>query len=100
MKLLEIDEVITYTPFTHENRLPLISINIKNMISSELAYKLDKDYGIMTRAGLHCAPLAHKSLNTFPQGTVRLSIGIFNTPDDIDYTIESLKTIIYKNKHI
>lgn len=99
-KLLEIDEVITYTPFTHENRLPLISINIKKMISSDLAFKLDKEYGIMTRTGLHCAPLAHKSLKTFPMGTVRFSIGVFNTPEDIDYAIESLKTIINKNKQL
>ncbi len=97
-KLTQIDEVITFTPSLYEERIPLISVNVKNITSSDLAYKLDKEYGIMTRAGLHCAPLAHKSLNTFPLGTVRLSLGIFNTPDDIDYTIESLKSIIYKNK--
>lgn len=99
-KLSQIEEVITYTPSLHEEKMPLISINVKDMTSSELAYILDKTYGIMTRAGLHCAPLAHNSLNTFPHGTVRLSLGIFNTPDEIDYTIESLKTIIYKHKHI
>jgi len=53
----------------------------------------------MTRAGLHCAPLAHKFIGTFPQGTVRLSLGLFNTSEDIDYTIEALKKIIInKNK--
>lgn len=45
----------------------------------------------MTRVGLHCAPLAHKSLGTFPEGTVRFSIGPFNTEEEIDTAIEAIR---------
>ncbi len=93
-QLNEIDEVILYRPDTNGERLSLVSLNIKNMISSDLAYKLDKNYNIMVRAGLHCTPQAHKTMGTFPLGTVRFSIGCFNTEEEIKYTIESLKKIV------
>ena len=95
--LTQIEEARIYYPASYNNRLPLVSLNVRDITSSELALILDKEYGIMTRAGLHCAPLAHKSLGTFPQGSVRFSIGLFNTRTDIDFTIESLKKIIIKS---
>ena len=49
------------------------------------AYRLEQDFGIQTRCGLHCAPLAHKTLGTYPQGTVRFSVGPFTSFEDIDY---------------
>ena len=55
---------------------------------------LDSDFGIKNRSGLHCAPLAHKTIGSFPTGTVRLSLSYFNTMDDIDYTISSLNKIL------
>ena len=58
-----------------------------------MAYELDKR-GIMTRCGLHCAPSAHKTLGTFPQGTVRFSIGYANTEGDIDRALSAIKEII------
>ncbi|MFO8089480.1 MAG: aminotransferase class V-fold PLP-dependent enzyme [Desulfatiglandaceae bacterium] len=54
---------------------------------------LNTNYDILVRTGLHCAPLAHQSLGTFPEGTVRLSIGFFNTPGDIKRAAEALKSI-------
>ena len=56
-----------------------------------IAFQLEQEYGIMTRVGLHCAPLAHKSLGTFPEGTVRFSIGPFNTEEEIDTAIEAIR---------
>ena len=56
-----------------------------------IAFQLEQEYGIMTRVGLHCAPLAHKSLGTFPEGTVRFSIGPFNTEKEIDTAIEAIR---------
>lgn len=70
-----------------------VSFNIEDIDASELSFILDSDYGIKNRSGLHCAPLAHESLGTFPSGTVRLSIGYFNTIEEIDYVIKTLKKI-------
>ncbi len=95
-KLHEINEVKLYGPDANEERLPVISLNINNMLSSDLAYQLDKEYGIMIRVGLHCSPLAHKTNGTFPGGTARFSLGCFNTEEEINYTINALKNIIIK----
>lgn len=80
-----------------ENRTSVVSINFKTMDNSEAAYILDNEYGIMTRVGLHCSPSAHKTLKTFPIGTVRFSFGHFNTIEEIDYTIESIKKMLTFN---
>jgi cysteine desulfurase family protein len=75
-------------------RTSVVSLNFKNNDNSEIAYKLDSEYGIMTRVGLHCAPNAHKTLNTYPTGTLRFSFGYTNTLDEINYTLEALKKIL------
>ncbi|MBR2029926.1 MAG: aminotransferase class V-fold PLP-dependent enzyme, partial [Clostridia bacterium] len=59
----------------------------------EAAFRLDDEFEIMTRSGLHCSPLAHKTLGTFPQGVVRFSFGYDNTFDEIDQALEAIKTI-------
>ena len=64
------------------------------MDTDELSYELDYKYGIKNRSGLHCAPLTHKSIGSFPDGTVRLSISYFNTIEDINYTIDSINKIL------
>jgi cysteine desulfurase family protein len=92
-ELKRFDNVIVYGPEVGEERLPVVSININEMPPSELAMSLDSRYGIMVRAGLHCAPLAHKSIGTFPQGTVRFSLGCFSSAQDIDLAIEAIKQI-------
>jgi cysteine desulfurase family protein len=60
----------------------------------ELASVLDHSFGIASRAGLHCAPLAHKTLGTYPTGTVRLSPGWFNTESEIDAVVESVRQVV------
>lgn len=96
-QLKEIENIILYGCDSKEERLPVISLNIKNIVPSDLAFKLDKKFGIMVRAGLHCSPLAHKSIGTFPQGTVRFSIGGFTTEEDIQLTIHALQKIAIKS---
>ena len=54
----------------------------------------DFEYGLETRVGLHCAPNAHKTLGTFPTGTIRFSFGIFNTEEDIDAAIRAITEIV------
>ena len=68
---------------------PVLSLNVKNLHSEQTASLLS-DKGICVRAGLHCAPLAHKSKNTLKTGTVRISPSIFTEKNDIDYLINSL----------
>ncbi|MBQ8766699.1 MAG: aminotransferase class V-fold PLP-dependent enzyme [Clostridia bacterium] len=68
---------------------PVLSLNVNNLHSEQTALLLSND-GICVRAGLHCAPLAHKSRNTLKTGTVRISPSIFTEKNDIDYLINSL----------
>ena len=75
-------------------RAPVVSVDFTGHDNAEIAFLLDSQYGIMTRCGLHCAPSAHKTLGTFPQGTVRFSIGPFNTPKEIDFAVDAIKAIL------
>lgn len=75
------------------NRIPLVSLNFPNRDNAEISHLLAKDFQIMTRCGLHCAPSAHKTLGTFPQGTVRFSFSHFNTKEEINYALDALNKI-------
>jgi cysteine desulfurase family protein len=77
-----------------ENRTSVVSLNFPKHDNSEIAFRLDKEFGIMTRVGLHCAPSAHKTLGTMPEGTVRFSPGYFNTLEDIEYTLCAINKIL------
>lgn len=79
---------------TMENRLGIVSLDFKSMDNAQIAFLLDSLYGISTRVGLHCAPRAHKTLGTYPQGTVRFSFSHKNTKDEIDTCIDALKNIV------
>lgn len=74
-------------------RAPVVSIQINGMDLSRAAHILDRDYHIQTRVGLHCAPSAHKSLGTFPTGTIRFSFGHWNTREEVEYCLEALEHI-------
>ena len=76
------------------NRIAVVSLNFPNKDNAAVSAALDEHYGIMTRCGLHCAPNAHKTLGTYPHGTVRFSFGYFNTMDEIDYIIKSIKSTV------
>ncbi len=71
---------------------PILSLNVENMHSEQVAAQLSED-GIAVRAGLHCAPLAHKSCNTINTGTVRISPSVFTEKNQIDFLINSLRKI-------
>ena len=75
-------------------RLSVLSLDFPDHDNSEISYLLDSKFGIMTRAGLHCAPLAHKTLGTFPKGTLRVSLGYFNTFEEIDVFLKALKVCL------
>jgi len=72
---------------------PVVSLDFEEKDNAEAAFALAEEFGIMTRCGLHCAPSAHKTLGTFPQGTVRFSISHFNTEDEIDRALNAIYEI-------
>lgn len=92
--LNNIKSIIIYGTKKADNMTATISINSSLINNAELGYILDTEYGIMTRTGLHCAPFAHKTIGSFPIGTLRFSFGPFNDVKDIDYVLYSLNKII------
>lgn len=77
-----------------ENRVAVVSVLPLKCDPARLAYELDSRYGIMTRVGLHCAPAAHKTLGTYPEGTVRFAFGHTNTMSDVEAACDALKEIL------
>jgi len=92
----DINKSILYSLNSEECNSGIVAMNFTEADSTEISYVLDKEFQIATRAGLHCAPLAHNTLGTAGKGIVRFSVGCFNTIDDIDYTIEALQKIAAK----
>lgn len=93
--LSEIKGVRCIGPGADEERTSVVSIQVDKMDIAELAYRLDSEYGIKTRVGLHCSPNAHKTLNTYPVGTLRFSFGYFNEPEDVDHTLMAIEKVLY-----
>lgn len=77
-----------------EGRTSVFSIDFLSLDNGEAAFRLDNEFGIMTRVGFHCAPSAHKTLETYPKGSVRFSFGHFNTKKDIEYIVSSISKIL------
>lgn len=91
--LSQIKAVRVPGPDSAEKRVGVISVDFVGLDNAECADKLAEEYGIMTRCGLHCAPSAHKTLGTFPQGTVRFSTGFYNTAEDVDAAAAAIDRI-------
>ena len=88
------EQVKIYGDFSSSNRLPVISLNITGLTSSELAERLWTDYSIATRPGSHCAPLLHKRFSTVELGMVRFSFSYFNTEAEISSGVSAINEII------
>lgn len=93
-EISNIKDIILYEDINNSNYTSCVSFNINNIDTAELSFALDNDFGIKNRSGLHCAPLAHKTIGSFPSGTVRLSLSYFNEKSDINYTIDCINKII------
>lgn len=76
------------------NRTGVVSIQTLTKELAQAAYELDADFGIQTRVGLHCAPSAHKTLGTYPTGTIRFSFGWANTPEHVERALYALNAIL------
>ncbi len=80
-----------------DNAAPVVSIDVDGIDIALVADKLDREYNIQCRVGLHCAPIAHKTLGTYPKGTIRFSFGCFNTVEEVDYCATALERILNGN---
>lgn len=91
-----IEEITIYgeSDFDKIKRGPVVSLNIKGVNAAELSGILSEEFNICTRSGFHCAPLAHKFYGTYDNGATRFSFSYFNTEDEIDFLISSLKEIL------
>ncbi len=95
LRLLEglrrIGGVRIYGPQEWERRVGIVSFNLAGFTSSEVASRLDEAYGIRVRSGLHCSPLAHRTIGTLETGVVRAGLSFMNTPEDVDRLLEALE---------
>ena len=79
-----------------DQRVPVVSLDFIGQDNAEISFRLDSEYGISTRCGMHCAPNAHKTLETYPQGTVRFAFGFRNTMEDVNYAVDAIREILQK----
>ncbi|MGA2108351.1 MAG: aminotransferase class V-fold PLP-dependent enzyme [Syntrophorhabdales bacterium] len=91
--LMSLDNVQLYAVQSLDNHLPLLCCNIQGRSAEDLAAVLDGDFNIAVRAGLHCAPLAHKGLGTVPDGAVRFSLGVYSQKEHIEAAIQAMSRI-------
>ena len=84
--------IIGKKDLTHRNAV--VSIQTPEIDMSQVAWQLDSEFGVMTRVGLHCAPNAHKTLGTYPAGTIRFSFGPENKKEELDFAIHGIKEIL------
>jgi len=88
-----IPRVKLYGPELQEHRIATVSLTFSHLTPSDGASRLEKEFGILCRAGLHCAPAAHHTLGTFPEGTIRFGLSAFNTEAEIETAIQAVSLI-------
>jgi cysteine desulfurase / selenocysteine lyase len=86
-----VDGVTIYGLKDASRRIAIVSFNIRGIDPAEAALELDERFDIMSRPGLHCAPSAHKTIGTFPAGTVRFSFSYFNTVEEINRAVDAVR---------
>lgn len=92
-ELKQIDAVHIHRLGISNRFLPIVSITVDKMGNTDVENYLESKYNIITRSGLHCAPLMHQALGTTPSGTVRISLGLNNTKEDVDVLLTALRNI-------
>ncbi|MEN6459940.1 MAG: aminotransferase class V-fold PLP-dependent enzyme, partial [Syntrophomonas sp.] len=91
--LKEIKGVTVYGPGDSKQQTAVVAFNIEGVDCGDVCMRLDYEYGIVTRSGLHCAPLAHQTMGTLELGACRLSPGFFTTDDEIDKVLKAIYNI-------
>ncbi|MBU5467474.1 aminotransferase class V-fold PLP-dependent enzyme [Virgibacillus sp. MSJ-26] len=92
--LQSINGITCFGPSSSDNRLPIVAFNIKNIPSQEVAMILDSHYNIAVRAGLHCSPLTHETLQTMDQGIIRVSLSRYNTKEEVQSFLQAIEEIV------
>lgn len=90
----QIKELEIYGPQNPSLQVPVVAVNVKGHDPSEVAFVMDKAFKIACRSGLHCSPMAHKTIGTLDRGTLRFSFGVFNNLEEIEQTLEALEQTI------
>ncbi len=93
-QLQKISGLTLYGPEFNSHSVSVLSFTLNGADCGEIGYILESNYGILCRTGLHCAPMAHQAIGTFPEGTVRLSPGYFSSQDDLDYLVNAVHDIV------
>jgi cysteine desulfurase/selenocysteine lyase len=91
--LRAIERVVVYGPKSIGDRCGVVSFNVAAMTCSEVGTLLDQRYDVMSRVGLHCAPGAHRTLGTFPTGTVRFGFSPLNTLEEVEHAVAGVAEI-------
>lgn len=94
LREMEPDGLRLFGPLDAREQVGVVSVDFPGMDNAEAAFRLEREFHIETRCGLHCAPLAHRTLGTFPRGTVRFSVGPFTRFEDIDYVQGAVCTVM------
>ncbi len=92
--LSSLPKVKVYGTLDPDRSVAVVSFTVAGSRVSEIGLRLDEDYSILSRVGLHCAPAAHKTIGSFPEGTVRLAPGVFTTMEDIQQVVRTIGRVV------
>jgi len=98
--LRSIPGVTVYGGLDAELQTATVSFNVASQLPSDVGLRLDEEFSILCRIGLHCAPAAHKTIGTFPSGTVRFGLSYFNTADQVDQAVAAVEAIAHDAKAV
>lgn len=92
--LSSLTKVKVYGTLDPDRSVAVVSFTVAGSRVSEIGLRLDENYSILSRVGLHCAPAAHKTIGSFPEGTVRLAPGVFTTMEDIQHVVRTIGRVV------
>jgi cysteine desulfurase/selenocysteine lyase len=96
--LRRIPSVTVYGPLDLEQQTSTVSFNVDAMSPSTVGLRLDEEHEVLCRVGLHCAPAAHKTIGTFPDGTVRFGMAALNTVQEVDRAVAAVEKLAQEGK--
>ena len=83
-----------YGPADPAQRTATVSLTVAGRRASEIGLRLDEEHGVLCRVGLHCAPAAHRTIGTFPEGTVRCAAGLSTTLEDVQRAVAAVAKVV------